>query len=157
MHKGLWRVVCLAAINAMDGGRRAANKVGLEQRQQQRGDLAAQQAAAAPADQRLITTMLQPAALTAAQQQHRGQVQQRQQTQAQLVQQQQQQQAAAGLAEAKQEAVGRFWDLLQDVVALSAVPDRWCEGLPVDHPFLRVVDGAVVVHQAAIPAQQGGS
>lgn len=157
MHKGLWRVVCLAAINAMDGGRRAANSVGLEQRQQQRDDPAAQQAAAAPADQRLITTMLQPAALTAAQQQHRGQVQQRQQTQAQLVQQQQQQQAAARLAEAKQEAVGRFWDLLQDVVALSVVPGRWCEGLHVDHPFLRVVDGAVVVHQAAIPAQQGGS
>ena len=157
MHKGLWRVVCLAAVNAMDGGRRAANKIRLEQRQQQQAEVAAQQAAAAPADQRLITSMLQPAALTAAQQQHRVQVQQRQQAQAQLRQQQQQQEAADRLTAAKQKAVSQFWALLQDVVVLSAVPRPWCVGLPASHPFLRVVDGAVSVHQAAIPAQQGGS
>ena len=29
VHKGVWRVVCLAAINAMDSGRRAANKLGI--------------------------------------------------------------------------------------------------------------------------------
>jgi hypothetical protein len=157
LHKGLWRVVCLAAICAMDGGRKAANKLGLEQRQQQQEVLAAQQAAAAPADQRLITTMLQPAALTAAQQQHRAQVQQRQQAQAQLLQQQQQQEAANRLAAAKQKAVSQFWALLQDCVVLSVVPDHWCVDLPASHPFLRVVDGAVSVHQAAIAAQQGGS
>ncbi len=156
-HKGLWRVVCLAAINAMDGGRTAATKLGLEQRQQQQAVPAAQQAAAAPVGQRLITTMLQPTALTAAQQQPRVQVQQRQQVQAQLQQQQQQQEAAERLAAAKQKAVSRFWELLQDVVALSVVPNQWCVGLPAAHPFLRVEAGGVTVHHAAIPAQQGGS
>jgi len=157
VHKGVWRVVCLAAINAMDSGRRAANKLGTQQRrQQQQGLLAAQQAAAAPAGQRLITSVLQPAALTDAQQQHRDQVRQRQQAQAQLQQQQQQQEAADRLATAKQKAVSRFWELLQDVVVLSAVPDHWCAGLPDDHPFLRVVGGAVSVHRITATAQQGG-
>lgn len=157
VHKGVWRVVCLAAINAMDSGRRAANKLGMQQRQQQQqGVLAAQQAAAAQANQRLITSMLQPAALTDAQQQHRDQVQQRQQAQAQLQQQQQQQEAADRLTAAKQKAVSRFWELLQDVVVLSAVPDHWCADLPDDHPFLRVVGGAVAVHNIAAAAQQGG-
>ena len=73
------------------------------------------------------------------------------------MQQQQQQEAADRLVAAKQQAVSLFWALLQDCVALSVVPDHWCDGLPADHPFLRVVDGAVAVHQAAVPAQQGGS
>jgi hypothetical protein len=153
LHKGLWRVVCLSAVNAMDGGRKAALKMGLEQRQQQQEVLAAQQARAAPAGQRLITAMLQPAALSAAQQQHRVQVQQRQQVQAQLQQQRQQQEAADRLAAAKQSAVSRFWELLHDVVALSVVPDLWCVGLPADHPFFRVEAGGVTVHQAVTPAQ----
>ena len=57
---------------------------------------------------------------------------------------------------AKQKAVSRFWELLQDVVVLSAVPDHWCASLPDDHPFLRVVGGAVAVHNIAAAAQQGG-
>jgi hypothetical protein len=81
------------------------------------------------------------------------QVQQRQQVQAQLQQQRQQQEAADRLAAAKQSAVSRFWELLQDVVALSVVPDLWCVGLPADHPFLRVEAGRVTVHQAVTPAQ----
>ena len=92
VHKGVWRVVCLAALNAMDVGRRAANKLGVEQREQQ-AELAAaqqQQAARVPPGQQLISSFLQPAALTPEQQQHqqqhRAQVQQRRQ------QQQQQQQ-----------------------------------------------------------------
>ncbi len=157
LHKGVWRVVCLAAINAMDSGRKAANKLRLEQRRQQQAALVAQQAAAAPVDQRLITTLLQPAALSAAQQQHRAQVQQRQQAQAQLLQQQQQQEAAGRLVAVKQKAVSQFWALLQDSVVLSVVPDSWCADVPASHPFLRVVGGTVSVHQAAIPAQQGGS
>ena len=60
------------------------------------------------------------------------------------------------LAIAKQKAVSRFWELLQDVVVLSAVPDNWCAGLPDDHPFLRVVGGAVSVHRITATAQQGG-
>ena len=157
LHKGLWRVVCLAAVCAMDSSRKAANKLSLEQRQQQQAVLAAQRAAAAPADQRLITTMLQPATLSAAQQQHRAQVQQRQQAQAQLQQQRQQQEAAERLVAAKQKAVSQFWALLQDCIVLSVVPDHWCVDLPASHPFLRVVDGAVSVHQTTTPAQQGGS
>jgi hypothetical protein len=157
LHKGLWLVVCLAAINAMDGGRKAANRLNVEQHEQVQAALAAQHAAAAPADQRLITTMLQPAALTAAQQQHRERIQHRQQAQAHLQQQQQQQEATARLTAAKQQAVSQFWALLQDCVVLSVVPDRWRADVPTGHPFLRVVDSGMEVHQAANPAQQGGS
>jgi hypothetical protein len=84
------------------------------------------------------------------------QVQQRQHVQAQLLQQQQQQEAADRLAAAKQKAVSRFWELLQDAVVLSVVPDHWCVNLPAHHPFLRVEAGGMAVHQAVIPAQQGG-
>jgi len=30
LQKGVWRVVCLAAINGMEEGRRAGNKIGVE-------------------------------------------------------------------------------------------------------------------------------
>jgi len=46
LHKGVWRVVCLAAImalNAMDEGRRAANKIGVEEGQQQQAVAAAEE------------------------------------------------------------------------------------------------------------------
>ena len=127
LHKGVWRVVCLAAINAMDEGRRAANKIGVEEKQQQQAVAAAEQrrAATIPRGQRLITELLQPATLTPEQQQHQAQVRQRQQVQVQHEQQQRQQAAAARLAEVQQHAVSRFWELLEDFVALSAAPKKW--------------------------------
>jgi hypothetical protein len=43
---------------------------------------------------------------------------------------------------AKQHVVSRFWELLHDFLAVSAAPAQWCDALPPDHPFLRVVEGA---------------
>jgi pyruvate/2-oxoglutarate dehydrogenase complex dihydrolipoamide acyltransferase (E2) component len=160
LHLGVWRVVCLAAVNAMDGGRAAANKLGVEAAEAAAAAAAAaaaRQQAAVPQGQRLITALLQPAALTPAQQQHNQQVRQRRELREQQQQQQRQQAAAAQLAAARQQAVGRFWELLEDFVVLQAAPKAWLEGrehvVPPSHPFLRVVNGVMHVHcVAAAPA-----
>jgi hypothetical protein len=150
LHKGVWRVVCLAAINAMDLGRREACKVSIEQQQQAAQDAAQQQQQQpAPSGQRLITQLLQPAALSASQRQHRDLVRQRRQVQLQQQQQQRQQLAAAKLEEVKRKAVARFWELLQDFVVVRAVPRVWLAQVAPDHPFLRVTGDLVDVHVAA--------
>jgi hypothetical protein len=56
-------------------------------------------------------------------------------------------QEAAALVVAKQEAVSRFWELLHDFLAVSAAPAQWCDALPPAHPFFRVVEGVLCVHQ----------
>ena len=149
-HKGVWRVVCLAAVNAMDVGRRAANKQRVEQREQQQAAAAAQQqqAARVSPDQQFIDELLQPATLSDVQQQHQVGVRQRQQQR----QQQEQQAAAARLDAVKQQAVARFWELLQDFVALHVAPESWLPELDPDHPFLRGDGDRLVVHCVAPPA-----
>ena len=122
MYQGVWKVVCLAALNAMDVGRKAA----LDFRMQHRTP---QQVAAAAAGQPSITSMMQPTAPTPHQQMHNQQVQQRRQ-------QQLQQEAAQRLQEAKQQAVAKFWELLSDFVVMHAAPDKWVPRVAVDHPFL---------------------
>lgn len=122
MHPGVWKVVCLAALNAMDVGRRAAN----EHR------VTARQAVPNPvlqADQPSIASYLQHAPLTPAQMLHNQQVQQRRQ-------QQEQQLAAQRLEVAKQQAVAKFWLLLTDFSIMRAAPDAWTPHVAEDHPFL---------------------
>jgi hypothetical protein len=65
-------------------------------------------------------------------------VRQRQQDRQQMQQQQAQHAAAARLALVKRKAVGRFWELLQDFVALDVAPRAWLPTLAPNHPFLRV-------------------
>jgi hypothetical protein len=131
----------------MDVGRRATMRIHLDQHEQQQQ--AAQQQPLVPPEQRLITDLLQPAALTADQQQHQAQVRQRRQLQLQQQQQQQSVAVAARLQEVKQQAVGRFWELLQDFIALQAGPQSWLSEVASDHPFLRVVDNQLGVHCVA--------
>jgi hypothetical protein len=150
LHKGVWRVVCLVAINAMDLGRTAANLQRLEEL-----PVAAPVAPVVPQGQRLLTDLLSPAALTVAQQQHRQQVQQRQQERELLQQQQAQQVAAARLQMAKQQAVGRFWELLQDFVVLNVAPRAWLPALAPNHPFLRVSGDLLGVHCVAVAPGAG--
>lgn len=125
LHPGVWQIVCLAALNAMDVGRTAANKFCMEQRH------AATPPSQPPADprQQTITAMLQPAAPTPAQLHHSQLVQQHRQ-------QQLQQAAAQKLAEAKQQAVARFWWLLSDFTIMNAAPTTWISHVADDHPFL---------------------
>jgi hypothetical protein len=150
LHKGVWRIVCLAAVNAMDLGRRAACQVNVQEKHDSVAVAEAQRAAAAPPGQRLITDMLQPAPLTPSQQQHQQQVRQRQQLQHQQQLQQQQQAAAAQLADVQQQAVAHFWELLEDVVALGAAPQSWLPKISLGHPFLRVTgDQVLSVHCVA--------
>jgi hypothetical protein len=124
MHPGLWRVICLAALNAMDVGRKAANKFRMDHRQP------TNVAAPPPADpqQQLITNALQPADPTAAQQQRQQVLQQRQQRL--------QHEAALKLAEAKQQAVAQFWLLLSDFTIMNATPQKWLPHVADDHPLL---------------------
>ena len=151
LHKGVWRVVCLAAINAMDLGRRAACQISVQQKQQRAAEAAALRAAAAPRGQLLITDMFQPAPLTPSQLQHQQQVRQRQQLRLQQQQQQQEEAAAAQLAEVQQQAVSHFWELLEDFVALGAAPKSWFPQVPPGHPFLCVTgDSTLSVHRVAI-------
>lgn len=149
LHHGVWRVVCLAAVNAMDAGRVAANKIGLEAAAQAADEAARQQRAAVPQGQRLITDLLQPRALTPEEQQRQDQVRQRRQLMVQQEEQQRQQAAAARLAEVQQQAVSHFWELLQDFVALEAAPQSWLPLLAPDHPFLRVTGDSLGVHCVA--------
>ena len=140
LHKGVWQVVCLAAINAMDLGRRAACQLGVQQKKQW--------------GQLRITDIFQPAPLTPTQQQHQQQVRQRQQLLMQQQQQQQQEAAAAQLAEVQQQAVCYFWELLEDFVALEAAPQSWFPQVSPSHPFLCVSGGSTLsVHRVvAAPA-----
>jgi hypothetical protein len=103
--------------------------------------------------------MLQPVPLNPAQQQRAAAVRQRRQLQEQQQQQRRQQAAAARLAEAQRQAVGRFWELLEDFVVLQAAPRPWVDSerntqhlVPTSHPFLRREEGALRVHcVAAVP------
>ena len=124
LHPGMWRVVCLAALHAMDVGRKAANELRLQQRQ-----ASVAPTTPCPRGQQQVTSLLQPAPLTNAQQHHNQSVQQRQQ-------QQWQQLAVPRLAEAKLQAVARFWELLADFIIMHAAPDAWVPDVAVDHPFL---------------------
>jgi hypothetical protein len=144
-------VVCLAAINAMDVGRKAANFFSMQQRQQAAVADRQNQLPAVPADQLLVTELLEPAVPSPAQQQHQALVRQRQQDHAQHEQQQRLQQAAAKLEEVKQQAVARFWELLQDFVVLQAAPRSWYPQMAPDHPFLRVSGDLLDVHCVAAP------
>ena len=136
LHMGVWQVVCLAALNAMDVGRKHANKLSIPPPAP-----ALQQQQPLPQGQVRLTDVFQPAALTAAQQEHNQLLEQRRQQQQLQFQQQRQQIMAQVLQEAQQQAVLRFWELLADFVAMEAAPDSWRDVVPDDHPFLRS-DGA---------------
>src|SRR5690349_3334995 len=122
LHHGVWHVVCVAALNAMDVGRKSANEFRMLQQQPQ----PAVPDPVVPGQPR-ITTLLQPAALTAAQQQHNDLLEQQRS-------QRGQQEAARRLAEAKEQAVARFWLLLTDFAIMHAAPDTWIPHVADDHP-----------------------
>jgi hypothetical protein len=157
VHKGVWQVVCLAAVNAMVLGCRAATKQGAERvaELRQHAAAAATQQLAAVFPQRLITAYTQPAPLTPAQQQHNEQVRQHRQLQEQQHQQQLQLAAADQLATVQQQAVCRFWELLHDFVVLGATPRKWLPDISPSHPFLRVIDEVVSVHCVAADPDAG--
>lgn len=138
LHQGVWQVVCLAAINAMDLGRSATAKWHVQQRQQQQP----MPAAAVPLDQRLITTFFarQPPSAAELQRRQARQQQTEQQLQHHQLEQQQQQLGAACAA-----AVARFWELLADFEAVATPPAAWLNPhdaacLPLQHPFFHSVE-----------------
>ena len=134
IHHGVWRIVCLAAINAMHVGLTAANKHHHQQSMLQSQDTPP--AVALPPGQSRITQWLAPAALTEAQQQHQHAVRLRREQQQQQVEQLRQLQLQQLLTETKQQAVARFWELMTDWVVLNPFPPGWIGQVAVDHPFL---------------------
>jgi hypothetical protein len=140
VHAGVWRVVCLAAINAMDVGRRAAAQAQVEEQQAAAAATAAAQAVLRQqhaVSQQRLTDVWQPAPLAPHQQQHQQQVQQRQQARQQQQRQRQQEAQEARLAEVEAAAVARFWELLQDFVVMNAAPPKWGLVVAPNHPLLR--------------------
>ena len=159
VHAGVWRVVCLAAVNAMDVGRRAAAQAQVEG--QQAAAAAAAAAQVVPRQQQAegqqrLTDVWQPAPLAPHQQQHQQQVQQRQQARQQQQQQRQQEAREARLAEVKVAAVARFWELLQDFVVMNAAPPRWGLAVAPNHPLLRSSRGLAGLRVLAVVQPPAG-
>lgn len=140
---GVWRVVCLAALVAMDEGRRATNgwRLALRVEGERRADAAAP--APVPAGQQRVTDLwrrrqgpLGPAPLTLDQQAAVAAREERRQRRGDADRERR-------LHVAQLRAVGRFYALLADFVAVGAAPPEWgaspgTEGrLPDDHPFVR--------------------
>ena len=137
LHRTAWMVVCLAAINAMDCGRKRANALRREWQIQQTQSASHIASAPLPQNQSRITQFFQPVPLTPAQ------VQQRQDRQQQLQQQQAQQRQdhmRRLLLQAKQQAVARFWQLLSDFVILNPCPAHGFDTVPHDHPLICLDD-----------------
>jgi hypothetical protein len=145
----------LAAVNAMDVGRRAAAGQQWEARAAaaEAAAAAGQPQPAAAGGQRLISDVWQPGPLSPEQQQRRERVQQRQQALRQQQQQEQQEALEARLEEVKREAVARFWELLHDFVVVRAAPVAWLPALSPDHPLLRVSSGLEGVRCVALAQQ----
>jgi hypothetical protein len=133
-----WLIICLAAINAMDTGRKAVNKF-LQQVHIQQSQAAAAARSVVPAlpqDQPAITQFFQPQPPTVAQQQHNQLVQLHRQQRQQELEHQQDLEATRLLAETKQLAVAEFWRLVADFVILNPCAVGAFESLPRDHPFI---------------------
>lgn len=138
LHRMAWLVVCLAAINAMDTGRKAVNKF-LQQVHIQQSQAAAAARSVVPAlpqDQPAITQFFQPQPPTVAQQQHNQLVQLHRQQRQQELEHQQDLEATRLLAEAKQLVVAEIWRLVADFVILNPCAVGAFESLPQDHPII---------------------
>lgn len=164
---GVWRVVCLAALVAMDEGRRATNGWRLALKEEDERRRGAAQPAPAPRGQSLVPDMWDrfvsrggSAPLTADQRDAvRARVERRRERR--VVDREERLRAAEG------RAVARFYELLTDFVLMGVAPPVWAaspgtEGrLPDDHPFLRpCADGELEVvlpaPAAAAAAAPGG-
>lgn len=136
LHKLAWMVVCLAAINGMDCGRKRANELRREWHIQQSVAANAGMVAAAsqlPQTQSRITQFFHPVPLTPAQQQHRQSILQHRHD---LLAQQRLASMHHMLLQAKQHAVARFWQLLADFVVLNPCSSPGFDTLSHDHPLL---------------------
>ncbi|KAF8054788.1 hypothetical protein HT031_006931 [Scenedesmus sp. PABB004] len=128
LHSGVWRVVCLAALAAMDTGRRAANLAALQAKREADARAAARARRAeraAAAGQRLISSMLPAAPPPEAQQRRQAAAAESER--------------ARRLQQAQQAAVASFWAWLADFVACRAAPRQWSAQVPAQHPFLCTV------------------
>lgn len=136
LHAGLWRVVCVAAIAAMDGGRRAANA-----RAAERARAAARRLASLPPGQRQLTEFFQPSAPATAANGGDPATAEAPGAAAARARRQLRVQAAA------QQAVARMWELLAEFAAARVVPRELLRRAPEVHPFLqRDGDRLRVVH-----------
>jgi hypothetical protein len=151
LHAKLWQVVSLAAINAMDCGRKAANDLQRQLHIQQSSQLQPPLQVQTQPNQTQITQFFQPVALSAAQQQHRQLVLQRRTIVEQQRLQQQHQAKQNMLLQAKQRAVAKFWQLLVDFVILNPCPSQGFDSIPHDHPLV-CMDANDMLQLVQLPA-----
>ena len=137
LHAGIWGVVCLAAIEAMDRGRRGLAAARLRQERQQTA------AQPQPSQQRQLTLdaflQLSPAGTAAAAEPPPPPPPAAEPSQA----------AAGGgpppdpLTSAIRRARSTFWSLLADFEALDCIPSSWLSEVPPTHPFFRPCNGRI--------------
>ena len=139
LHGGVWQVVCLAAVSAMDVGRKATAKWHAQRRERQQQQHQRQPAAVQPG-QHPITAFFEVQPPSAAELQRRQQRQQQREEAERLAFEAERQPL---LAAAKLSAVARFWELLADFVEVGAPPAKsgWLERdhpaqVPRLHPFV---------------------
>ena len=138
IHLGVWQVVCLAALNAMDVGRASTAKWHAQRTQQQRQQRQlSQQLPPDPGQQRITAFFEQrpPSQEVLSRRQQRQQ--QREAAERQAFEDERQ----PLLQEAQQAAVVRFWELLADFVAAGQPPPSWlvpggADHLGAVHPFI---------------------
>ena len=118
VHGGVWRVVCLAALNAMDYGRRKVYALGLREREPERRQQALRQRLLSQGQLQLedVGVVVQPSPAAAAQAAQRRYDQ---------------------LQELKQAVVARFWSLLVDFEVVGAAPPQWRVPAAPNQPFMR--------------------
>ena len=127
VHSGVWQVVCMAAVSAMDHGRRQLWR--LVKRAEEKRD-AVVAAAAVTATRRGQHTLLQ------------------------VWRTQPQPELAPLKALAARYAVADFWGRLASFAALGLAPNSWLTQVGIDHPFLGM--GGKRVNMGAA-AQAGGT
>ena len=127
IHAGVWGVVCLAAVEAMDRGRRRLVAMRLQQQQ-------VAPAAAGPAYQQLtLDNFLHPAHREAAEPPPPPADEQPSQARGQP--------DLTPQAAAARTARRAFWSLLADFTALGCVPEPWLHDIGPSHPFFTVEGG----------------
>lgn len=133
LHAGLWRIVCVAAVNAMDVGRREACK-----RQAQRSEEDARRRRRLAPGQQLITDLLAPAARAAGD--GGGSRSPPDATAARVARWRRELVQQVALR-----AVARLWELLAEFEAAGAVSRELLASAPADHPILRSAGARLVV------------
>ena len=154
VHEGVWQVVCLAAVSAMDVGRKATAKWHTQRREKQQQQQQRQPAAVQPGQHPITAFFVVQPPSTAELQRRQQRQQQREEAERQAFMAERR----PLLADAKLSAVARCWELLADFVQVGAPPADagWLERdgnaqVPRQHPFIHAAGTGEVLQLDLTP------